>query len=75
MDRIKHQVSELVNVLYGNCQIKWNLLQEEPFGPNLLEFGILPLSMYSFQIGYLINSLVPVFLLILVYPSHIELRV
>ena len=50
-----------------------NILQEESLGPDLLEFCFLPLSMYSFQIEYLTNSLIPVFCLVLVYPSHTEL--
>ena len=45
MDRIKQKVSELISRLYGNCQIKWNILQEEPLGPGLLGFHFLPLSM------------------------------
>ena len=49
MDRVKQQVSELISRLYGNCQIKWDILQEEPLGRDLLEFHFLPLSIYSFQ--------------------------
>ena len=50
MDRIK-QISELISRLYRNCQIKWDILQEEPLGADLLGFHFLPLSMYSFQTG------------------------
>ena len=46
---------------------------EEPLGPDFLEFCFLTLSMYSFQIEYFASSLVPVFQLALVYPSHTEL--
>ena len=53
IDRIKEQVSEFVSELYGNCQLNGTYCQEEPLGPDLLEFSFLPLAMHHFRLDIL----------------------